>query len=129
MASGLPCRGRSTGTAGGSRTTPRCPSPRATSSTARPAEGLRPDPLRYFLLREIPIGQDGNFSHEGFLHRVNSDLANDFGNLVQRTLTMIGNYFGARSPTGPETAEDAKVRTDFEELKAASSISTAPAPQ
>jgi methionyl-tRNA synthetase len=78
-----------------------------------------PDPVRYFLLREIPIGQDGNFSHEGFLHRVNSDLANDLGNLVQRTLTMIGNYFGG-GIAGPdeETAEDARVRTDFEELKA-----------
>ncbi len=52
-----------------------------------------PDPLRYFLLREIPIGLDGNFSHEGFLHRVNSDLANDLGNLVHRTLTMIQGYF------------------------------------
>src|SRR4030043_2117671 len=52
-----------------------------------------PDPLRSLRLREIPIGQDGNFSHEGFLPRVNSDLANDLGNLVQRTLTMIANYF------------------------------------
>jgi methionyl-tRNA synthetase len=77
-----------------------------------------PDPLRYFLLREIPIGQDGNFSHEGFLHRVNSDLANDFGNLVQRTLTMIGNYFGGEiAAPAPETADDARVRTEFEELK------------
>ncbi|HMA52853.1 MAG TPA: methionine--tRNA ligase subunit beta, partial [Acidobacteriota bacterium] len=77
-----------------------------------------PDPLRYFLLREIPIGQDGNFSHEGFLHRVNSDLANDFGNLVQRTLTMIGNYFGgAIVDPAEETAEDARVRTDFAALK------------
>jgi methionyl-tRNA synthetase len=77
-----------------------------------------PDPLRYFLLREIPIGQDGNFSHEGFLHRVNSDLANDLGNLVQRTLTMIGNYFGGaiEGPAG-ETGEDARVRTDFGDLK------------
>jgi methionyl-tRNA synthetase len=77
-----------------------------------------PDPLRYFLLREIPIGQDGNFSHEGFLHRVNSDLANDLGNLVQRTLTMIGNYFGGAidGPAG-ETGEDARVRTDFEDLR------------
>jgi len=77
-----------------------------------------PDPLRYFLLREIPIGQDGNFSHEGFLHRVNSDLANDLGNLVQRTLTMIGNYFGG-TIDGPaaETDEDAKVRTDFDDLQ------------
>jgi methionyl-tRNA synthetase len=77
-----------------------------------------PDPLRYFLLREIPIGQDGNFSHEGFLHRVNSDLANDFGNLVQRTLTMIGNYFGGEiAAPGEETTEDRKIRTDFEDLK------------
>lgn len=58
-----------------------------------------PDPLRYFLLREIPIGLDGNFSHEGFLHRVNSDLANDLGNLVQRTLTMIQNYFNGEIDT------------------------------
>jgi len=77
-----------------------------------------PDPLRYFLLREIPVGQDGNFSHEGFLHRVNSDLANDFGNLVQRTLTMIGNYFGGTiADPAAETAEDARVRTDFDQLK------------
>ncbi len=78
-----------------------------------------PDPIRYFLLREIPVGQDGNFSHEAFLHRVNSDLANDLGNLVQRTLTMIGNYFGG-TLEGPaeETAEDVRVRDDFGGLKA-----------
>ncbi len=74
------------------------------------------DPLRYFLLREIPVGQDGNFSHEGFLHRVNSDLANDLGNLVHRTLTMIRNYFGGRIEN-PSRAlpEDEKLRSDFEE--------------
>ena len=78
-----------------------------------------PDPLRYFLLREIPIGQDGNFSHEGFLHRVNSDLANDFGNLVQRTLTMIGNYFGGEidEPGPRRRPRTPQIRTDFEELK------------
>lgn len=78
-----------------------------------------PDPLRYFLLREIPIGQDGNFSHEAFLHRANSDLANDLGNLVHRTLTMIRNYFGGRI-TGPEgpSAEDLRLETEFEALKA-----------
>jgi methionyl-tRNA synthetase len=77
-----------------------------------------PDPLRYFLLREIPIGQDGNFSHEGFLHRVNSDLANDLGNLVQRTLTMVRNYFGGviEDPEA-ESAKDGRLRTEFEALK------------
>jgi methionyl-tRNA synthetase len=77
-----------------------------------------PDPLRYFLLREIPVGQDGNFSHEGFLHRVNSDLANDLGNLVQRTLTMIRNYFGG-GITDPEeeSDKDRKLRIDFDALK------------
>ncbi|MDD8014706.1 MAG: methionine--tRNA ligase [Acidobacteriota bacterium] len=77
-----------------------------------------PDSLRYFLLREIPVGMDGNFSHEAFLHRVNSDLANDLGNLVQRTLTMIRNYFdGTMTEIGEEDADDKKLRTEFEELK------------
>jgi methionyl-tRNA synthetase len=77
-----------------------------------------PDPVRYFLLREIPIGHDGNFSHEGFIHRVNSDLANDLGNLVHRTLTMIRSYFGGvLAEPGEETAADAAVREDFDRLK------------
>jgi len=77
------------------------------------------DSLRYFLVREIPIGLDGNFSHEAFIHRVNSDLANDLGNLVQRTLTMVRNYFGGVvGEAGPETDEDVKVRAGFDELKA-----------
>lgn len=76
------------------------------------------DPLRYFLLREIPIGMDGNFSHEGFVHRVNSDLANDLGNLVQRTLTMIQNYFGGTiEEIAEEEEEDKKIRLEFESLK------------
>jgi methionyl-tRNA synthetase len=77
-----------------------------------------PDPLRYFLLREIPIGLDGNFSHEGFIHRVNSDLANDLGNLVHRTLTMIQNYFGGIiDELDEEKEEDKKLRLDFDKLK------------
>lgn len=77
-----------------------------------------PDPLRYFLLREIPIGLDGNFSHEAFLHRINSDLANDLGNLVQRTLTMIVNYFDGRiDQVGEEQNEDKALRLEFETLK------------
>jgi len=77
------------------------------------------DSLRYFLLREIPIGQDGNFSHEGFIHRINSDLANDLGNLVQRTLTMIRSYFsGIISDPGEEKEDDQNLRRCFGELKA-----------
>ena len=78
------------------------------------------DSLRYFLLREVPIGHDGNFSHEGFIHRINSDLANDLGNLVHRTLTMIRSYFGGRLPEpGPETGEDAAIREAFGKVKEA----------
>ncbi len=47
------------------------------------------DQLRYFFLREIPFGQDGNYSHEAIVNRTNADLANDFGNLAQRSLSMI----------------------------------------
>jgi len=76
------------------------------------------DPLRYFLLREIPIGLDGNFSHEGFLHRVNSDLANDLGNLVHRTMTMIVGNFGGVIEQGEEEKEnDRKIRQEFESLR------------
>jgi methionyl-tRNA synthetase len=76
------------------------------------------DPLRYFLLREVPIGHDGNFSHEGFIHRINSDLANDLGNLVHRTLTMIRSYFQGRLPEpGGESGEDAAIREAFLKTK------------
>jgi methionyl-tRNA synthetase len=77
-----------------------------------------PDPLRYFLLREVPIGLDGNFSHEGFIHRVNSDLANDLGNLVQRLLTMIQNSFEGQIETlDEETEADQSLRVEFDSLK------------
>ena len=61
-------------------------------------EVLGTDALRYFLLREIPFGQDGNFSFDALIGRYNSDLANGFGNLASRILTMIGRYFNGEIP-------------------------------
>jgi methionyl-tRNA synthetase len=56
------------------------------------------DQIRYFFLREVPFGQDGNYSHEAMVNRINSDLANDFGNLVQRSLSMIARNCGGAVP-------------------------------
>jgi methionyl-tRNA synthetase len=56
------------------------------------------DQLRYFLLREIPFGQDGNYSHESIVNRTNADLANDLGNLAQRSLSMIAKNCDAKVP-------------------------------
>ena len=56
------------------------------------------DATRYFLLREVPFGNDGDFSHLAMLRRMNSDLANDYGNLCQRVLSMIAKNCGAAVP-------------------------------
>ncbi|CAN5322290.1 methionine--tRNA ligase [soil metagenome] len=65
------------------------------------------DPVRYFFLREVPFGQDGNYSPEGIATRINADLANDLGNLAQRSLSMIGkNCEGKLPEPGAFTAED-----------------------
>ena len=64
------------------------------------------DAVRYFLLREIPFGSDGEYTNERFLLRVNADLANDFGNLVSRTEAMMLQNFGAVPPRGKEEALD-----------------------
>lgn len=56
------------------------------------------DAIRYFLLREVSFGQDGNYSEEALLRRINTDLANDYGNLVSRTVAMIDKYFDGLLP-------------------------------
>ena len=68
------------------------------------------DALRYFLLREIPFGQDGSYSHEAIVARTNADLANDLGNLAQRSLSMIAKNLGGVLPApGPLAPDDAEI--------------------
>ncbi len=65
------------------------------------------DPFRYFFLREVPFGQDGNYSHEAIVNRTNADLANDLGNLAQRSLSMLAKNCKGRVPQpGPFTEAD-----------------------
>ena len=88
------------------------------------------DAVRYFLLRELPFGQDGVFSPESFVERVNFDLANDLGNLLNRTVSMINKYFDGEIPAYAgqvtefdQTLEDfikttvEKVEKNFEDMQ------------
>jgi methionyl-tRNA synthetase len=79
------------------------------------------DAMRYFLLREVSFGQDGSYSHEAIVNRVNSELANSFGNLAQRSLSMIFKNLDGVLPAPGETEEDrallAQVDRACEELE------------
>jgi methionyl-tRNA synthetase len=68
------------------------------------------DPVRYFLLREVPFGNDGDFSRRALVTRMNVELANDLGNLAQRSLSLIARNCGGTLPEiGARTAEDAEM--------------------
>src|SRR5690606_29660498 len=71
------------------------------------AEKYGLDAMRYYFLREVSFGQDGSYNHEAIVNRINADLANDLGNLAQRSLSMVAKNCEAQVPQpGEFTAED-----------------------
>jgi methionyl-tRNA synthetase len=83
-------------------------------------EILGADALRYFLLREIPFGQDGSFSFDSLVQRYNGDLANGYGNLVSRVVNMVHKYFGGIVPeAGAETPAETALRKTATDVLAA----------
>ena len=79
------------------------------------AERFGVDALRYFLLREVPFGQDGTYSTEAIVARANAELANSFGNLAQRTLSMIHKNLGGILPTPGDTPADRELLSIVED--------------
>ena len=70
------------------------------------------DATKYFLLKELSIGQDGLFTPEGFVERFNTDLCNDLGNLLNRTIGMINKYFGGEIPGKPQSLTDLDIELE-----------------
>jgi methionyl-tRNA synthetase len=66
------------------------------------------DQMRYFFLREVPFGQDGSYNHEAIVARINADLANDLGNLAQRSLSMIGKQYAGVLPEPGDFSDNDK---------------------
>jgi methionyl-tRNA synthetase len=73
------------------------------------------DAIRYFLMREVPFGMDGDFSHKALIGRINSDLANNLGNLLNRTINMMKRYYDCIIPEPTDPNEDADLKNEFHE--------------
>jgi methionyl-tRNA synthetase len=90
------------------------------AETSGAAWEVAADAFRYTLLREVPFGQDGDYSHAALIQRFNADLANDYGNLLNRTLPLVTRHFGGEiPPPGPPEGPDGALRRAAEAVPAA----------